>query len=75
VIVTWQGKGSFVADALDAKRSLAVQEFEAQLKGLLDAARKLGLSRQDIVCRVEDALPGAPDATQASTKPDRGKQE
>ena len=75
VIVTRQGKGSFVADALDATRTLAAQEFQAQLNGLLDAARKLGLSRRDIVGRVEDALSDASDAPQASTKPNRGKPE
>ena len=75
VIVTRQGKGSFVADALDATRTMAAQEFQAQLNGLLDAARKLGLSRRDIVGRVEDALSDASDAPQASTKPNRGKPE
>ena len=70
VIVTWQGKGSFVADAVDATRTLAVQEFQAQLDGLLDAASKLGLSPQDVVGRVEDALANALDASQ-STKPNR----
>ena len=70
VIVTWQGKGSFVADAVDATRTLAAQEFEAQLNGLLDAATKLGLRPKDVVSRVEDALANAPDASQ-STKPNR----
>lgn len=70
VIVTWQGKGSFVADAVDATRTLAAQEFEAQLNGLLDAASKLGLRPQDVVRRVEDALANAPDPSQ-STKPNR----
>ena len=60
VIVTRQGKGSFVADALDATRSLAAQEFETQLQGLLDAARTLGLGRRDIVSRVEQALDASP---------------
>lgn len=60
VIVTRAGKGSFVADTLDATRSLAAGEFEAQLKGLLDAARTLGLGRQDIVARVEQALDASP---------------
>jgi GntR family transcriptional regulator len=56
VIVTRQGKGSFVAEALDATRSLADGEFQAQLKGLLDAGRRLGLEPQDIVERVEQEL-------------------
>ena len=56
VIVTRHGKGSFVADALDATQALASQEFQAQLQGLLEAARKLGLERREIVERVEQAL-------------------
>ena len=64
VIVTWQGKGSFVADAVDATRTLAAQDFQAQLNRLLDAASKLGLSPRDIVSRVEDALSNQPDALQ-----------
>lgn len=71
VIVTWQGKGSFVADVVDATRTLAAQEFQAQLLGLLDAASKLGLSRHDIVSRVEDALANQFDASR-HTKPKRG---
>ena len=67
VIVTWQGKGSFVADAVDATRSLAAQEFEAQLRGLLDAATRVGLSPRDIVGRVEDALSSQPHASQATS--------
>lgn len=56
VIVTRQGKGSFVAERLDATRALAAGQFEAQLKGLLEAGRKLGLEPQDIVGRVEQEL-------------------
>jgi len=56
VIVTRQGKGSFVAAALDATRALAAEEFRLQLEGLLDAARKLGLGPREIVERVEQAL-------------------
>lgn len=70
VIVTWQGKGSFVADAVDATRARAAQDFELQLNGLLDAATKLGLGPNEVVSRVEDALANAPDASQ-STKPNR----
>ena len=54
---------------------LVRQSVEETLNGLLDAARKLGLSRRDIVGRVEDALSDASDAPQASTKPNRGKPE
>jgi GntR family transcriptional regulator len=74
LIVTWQGKGSFVADAVDATRTLAAQEFQAQLDGLLEAASKLGLSSRDIVSRVEGALSSQPDASQPA-KPKRGTPE
>ncbi len=56
VIVTRPGKGSFVAERLDATRQLATGQFEAQLKGLLEAGRQLGLEPQDIVGRVEQEL-------------------
>lgn len=73
VIVTRQGKGSFVADAIDATRTLANQEFQAQLKGLLEAARKLGMNRDEVLRRVADALRGDPGA--AASESDQGKQE
>ena len=71
VIVTRQGKGSFVADRIDAARTLAAEEFRVQLQGLLDAARKLGLPRQEIVARVEQALadPDAAGAPDTDSKP------
>ncbi len=75
VIVTRQGKGSFVAGTLDATKALAAQEFEAQLKGLIDAAAKLGLDRRQVVERVEQALDDPPDATRSNTNPDRRKPE
>lgn len=74
VIVTRQGKGSFVATALDATQALATREFQTQLQGLLDAARKLGLDRQQIVKRVEQALSAQAEASQSKdTNPDRRK--
>lgn len=69
VIVTRQGKGSFVADTLDATRILAAEEFAVQLKGLLAAASKLGLSRQEIIERVEQALAEAPEAIPSDAEP------
>lgn len=73
VIVTRQGKGSFVADTLDATQALATEEFQLQLKGLLEAARKLGLSRQQIVDRVEQALSTQPHSAQPPTVPTERK--
>ena len=69
VIVTRQGKGSFVADTLDATQALATEEFQLQLKGLLDAARKLALSPREILDRVEQALSDPPHAAPPPTDP------
>lgn len=73
VIVTRQGKGSFVAETLDATQMLAVQEFQSQLAGLLEAARKLGLDRREIVDRVEQALSDEPAVAEPLIDPDRRK--
>lgn len=73
VIVTRQGKGSFVADTLDATQALATEEFHLQLKGLLDAARKLALSPREILNRVEQALSDPPHAAQPPTDPTERK--
>ena len=64
-----------LADTLDATQALAAQEFQAQLAGLLDAARKLGLDRRQIVDRVERALSSEKDISQSTTNPDRRKPE
>jgi len=40
---------------------LAAQEFQSQLAGLLEAARKLGLDRRQVLDRVEQALSDEPD--------------
>ncbi len=73
VIVTRQGKGSFVADAPDAAEALANQEFEAQLQGLVDAAEKLGLDRRQVLARVASALDGPADSAQPTPHSDRRK--
>jgi GntR family transcriptional regulator len=69
VIVTRHGKGSFVADALDATRGLATADFETQLQGLLDAACKLGLGRNDLLGRVGEAFDTWPGTVHPSTAP------
>jgi GntR family transcriptional regulator len=64
VIVTRQGKGSFVADTQELPRQLAQQEFETHLAGLLVAATKLGLGPREIIDRIREALSSqASDAT------------
>jgi len=64
VIVTRQGKGSFVADTQELPRQLAQQEFDTHLAGLLGAASKLGLGTQELLRQVREALSSQPaDAT------------
>lgn len=52
VIVTRQGKGSFVAENLNLAEQLAEQEFDTCLNSMLEAADKLNLSLTEIVTRV-----------------------
>lgn len=68
VIVTRQGKGSFVAETLDLPRTRALEEFRSRLAALLDAARPLGLSPQQIVDEVQAALDDS-DITARDTTP------
>jgi GntR family transcriptional regulator len=60
VIVTRQGKGSFVADTQELPRQLAQQEFDAHLNGLLGAANKLGMNAQEVLRLVSAALLSEP---------------
>ena len=57
VIITRQGKGSFVAETQELPRQLAQKEFDTHIAGLLSAASKLGLSAQEIIEQVRAALP------------------
>lgn len=63
VIVTRQGKGSFVADTLDLPRTRALEEFRAHLARLLNVARTLGFGRDDILAQVGDAISQLADAS------------
>jgi GntR family transcriptional regulator len=56
VIVTRQGKGSFVAETQDLHRQLAEDEFNSHLLGMLGAAAKLGMHKEEIVSQVQAAL-------------------
>lgn len=60
VIVTRQGKGSFVAQTQELPRQLAQQEFDAHLAGLVSAAGRLGLSPQEILRQVRAVLASEP---------------
>jgi GntR family transcriptional regulator len=56
VIITRQGKGSFVAETQDMTRQLTQDEFNAHLLGMLQAAKKLSMPSRDIITHVEAAL-------------------
>lgn len=72
VIITRQGKGSFVAETQELPRQLAQQEFDAHVAGLLRAASKLGLSPQETLRQVRAALPSEPaEATPITTTGNR----
>lgn len=72
VIITRQGKGSFVAQTQELPRQLAQQEFDDHLVGLLGAANRLGLSPQEILRQVRAALSSEPaEATPITTTGNR----
>lgn len=73
IIVTRQGKGSFVADTLDLAKRLAQEEFQTQLKNTLAAAAKLGMRPVEIISACQAALadPTRTNATHPSTKSDQ----
>jgi GntR family transcriptional regulator len=56
VIVTRQGKGSFVAETQDMHKQLIRDEFDTHLMGMLHAATKLGMQENDIVGQVNAAM-------------------
>ncbi len=55
VIITRQGRGSFVAESQDLPRQIAQEEFDAHLLGMLHAAGKLGLPAATLVETVRSA--------------------
>ena len=56
VIFTQQGRGSFIADNQDLKSDLKLAELDEQLNQVIDAARQLGLSDEEITARVNQLL-------------------
>ena len=67
VILTRQGKGSFVAESLDAPRAAMRSELEGLLHQLLAAATRLGLTRREL----KRLLDATPDPTDSTNGPDR----
>lgn len=56
VIVTRQGKGSFVAESAGLSAKLHSQELDAHLSAAANLGRTLGLSADDLTSRLRDAI-------------------
>jgi len=56
IIVTRPGKGSFVAESLDLPRQLAWKDFQAGLRGMLEAAERLQMDAASVMREVEMEL-------------------
>lgn len=56
VIVTRQGKGSFVAESAGLSAKLHSQELDAHLSAAASLGRTLGLSADDLTSRLRDAI-------------------
>jgi GntR family transcriptional regulator len=54
VIVTRQGKGSFVSDTVDLSRSLRLREIDDHLTAAGEIARALGLGPAELEARLRD---------------------
>jgi GntR family transcriptional regulator len=55
VIVTRQGKGSFVADNVDLSAQLKHEELDEHLRAAAEVGRHLGLTTDDLVARLREA--------------------
>jgi GntR family transcriptional regulator len=56
VIVTRQGRGSFVADSAGLSARLHLEELDAHLNAAAGVGRRLGLSEDEIGLRLRDAI-------------------
>ncbi len=56
VIVTQQGKGSFVAQIDDLDLKLLEEELEQHLREAIEVARSLGLEADEITTRLHDLI-------------------
>ncbi len=54
LIVTHQGRGSFVADTQSALKDLRRVELEKAIEALLDTAARLGLSDKELLKQVQE---------------------
>jgi GntR family transcriptional regulator len=68
VIVTRQGKGSFVSESTDAPRAVLRAELEALVQAVVDCAEQLGLSRDDLDELIDQASPTPATSTRGTRK-------
>jgi GntR family transcriptional regulator len=59
VIVTRQGKGSFVADTVDLGRQLKHEELDEHLRAAAAIGKHLGLTPDDLADRLREATQGS----------------
>jgi len=71
VIVTRQGKGSFVAETQDLAKQLVREEFDAHLMSMVGAAHKLGMGGKEVVEHVSAAMVATTSTT--SNEPSNSK--
>jgi GntR family transcriptional regulator len=56
VIVTQPGRGSFVADAVNAHKNLLQADLDKHLTGFISCSRAMGLSNSQIIAEVKKVL-------------------
>lgn len=56
LIVTQQGRGSFVADTDSLQVNLRQAQLEKHIEALLDTAHQLGLSEKELLSEVQKAI-------------------
>lgn len=66
VIVTRQGKGSFVAETQDLAKQLVREEFDTHLMGMVGAAHKLGMDGKEVTEHVSAAMAAIAAASSSS---------
>jgi GntR family transcriptional regulator len=69
IIVTRQGKGSFVADSANLPTDLLRAEFQQHLDAMLDCATRLGLTREQLHRLLDETQPQPPSAPPRGTTP------
>jgi len=68
VIVTRQGKGSFVSDSVEAPRALLRAELDAHVQAVVACAEQLGLARDELYELIDEALPTPAKSTRGTRK-------